>query len=73
MYTKLKEFGFDPFIISKIRKNNDIYFLKKMVKLKIINETFSELNENDYDYIMLNSGQSWTRSTISQVDKITFL
>ena len=73
MYTKLKEFGFDPFIISKIRKNNDIYFLKKMVKLKIINETFSELNENDYDYIMLNSDQSWTRSTLSQVDKIAFL
>ena len=60
IYKKLKELGFDPIIIgfSLIEK---IYFLKKHVKLKVIKKDFFEIDENDYDILMVNSDQTWNR------------
>ena len=55
---KLKELGFDPIIIGTSKIKN-IYFLKNHVKLKVINKNFNELNENDYDILMVNSDQTW--------------
>ena len=62
MFNLLKEYGFDPIILSKTRQNNNIYFLEKTVKLKVINNSFSELNEDDYDILMVNSDQTWSFS-----------
>ena len=59
MYTKLKEFGFYPKLIGTTHKAGNIYFLRKYVKLKEVNKTFSGLNENDYDILMVNSDQTW--------------
>lgn len=59
IYTKLKELGFEPIIIGYSYKTQNIYFLKKYVKLKEIKKTFLELREEDYDILMVNSDQTW--------------
>ena len=58
IYIKLKELNFDPVIIAPTICKN-IYFVKKQVKLLEINNTFEELNSKDYDYLMVNSDQTW--------------
>ena len=59
MYKILKQFGFNPTMISISNKKDNLYFIKKFVKLKEINLTFSELKEKDYDILMVNSDQTW--------------
>lgn len=59
MFVKLKELGYEPIIIGITNKNDNISFLRKYVKLKEINETFSELNRSEYDFLMVNSDQTW--------------
>ena len=59
MYKKLKEYNLNPVIISKTPQRCNIDFLNKTVKLKEIKNDFSELNENDYDIMMVNSDQVW--------------
>ena len=59
MYTFLKECGLEPIIIGITDKNQNIYFLKKYLKLIEINNSFSELKEKDYDILMVNSDQTW--------------
>jgi len=59
MFIKLKELGFEPTMIGMTSKNDNITFLRKHVKLKEINKTFSELNKSNYDFLMVNSDQTW--------------
>ena len=59
MFIKLKEYGFEPVIIGKTLQKDNIDFLKKYVVLKEINQTFLELNEKNYDIMMVNSDQTW--------------
>ena len=59
MFIKLKEYDFEPEIIGRTVQNDTINFLKKYVILKEINNTFLELNETDYDLMMVNSDQTW--------------
>lgn len=63
MSTKLREYGFDPIIISRLKNNNNKFdFLLRTVKLKIIKNSFSELKKEDYDILMVNSDLTWTFS-----------
>ena len=62
MSTKLKEYGFDPIIIARNKKNNRIDFLLKTVNLKIVKSSFHELKREDYDILMINSDLCWTYS-----------
>ena len=62
MSTKLKEYGFDPIIIARLKRNSRIDFLSKTVKLKIIKNNFNELKKEDYDILMINSDLCWTFS-----------
>ena len=73
MYTKLKEYGFDPIIISRIKRNNRIDFLSNRLKLKIIKYSFKELNKEDYDILMVNSDLTWTFSNRAYFYDIAFL
>lgn len=60
IFTKLKELGFDPIIISTTNKDKvDTEFLNKNIKYRLINNSFSELNEKDYDFLIVNSDQTW--------------
>ena len=60
IFTKLKELGFDPIIISTTNKDKvDTDFLKRNIKFILINNSFSELNQKDYDFLVVNSDQTW--------------
>ena len=56
----LSNFGFEPQIIGTNPKNFNISFLKKYVKVRTI-KNFSEINENDYDILIVNSDQTWRK------------
>ncbi len=62
MSTKLKEYGFYPIIIGRKKQFNRIDFLLGKVNLKIVKFSFSELNREDYDMLMINSDLCWTYS-----------
>lgn len=65
MFTKLEELGVNATLISPIDKVDELEvdssFLNKNVKchLLYVNHNFSEINENDFDYLMVNSDQTW--------------
>ena len=60
LFKKLKEFGLDPVIICQNKfKNVNISFINRTTILKHI-EYFTQLNESDYDYLIVNSDQTWT-------------
>ena len=67
----MKEFGFNPFIIGKRFKNNNITFIKNSVNLIIINQSFSEIRKDDYDILIVNSDQTWRK--LSDFYDIAFL
>ena len=69
--TKLKEYGFEPIIIALGKK--DIDFIKNYVELKIVNYTFKELKEKDYDFLMVSSDQTWTFSERRYFYDVAFL
>ena len=74
LFKKLKEFGFNPTMIAS--KNNvgiNIDFLNKTTNLIVLKKNFSELNESNYDYIMVNSDQTWTKADIRFFYDIAFL
>jgi len=60
LYKKIKELGFHPTIVASVSSPEvNIDFLKRTTNLKVINKAFSELNEKNYDYIVVNSDQTW--------------
>ena len=59
MYTFLKNIGFNPTLISLKSKAN-IYFLRKNLKIKEISNYFTDLNERDFDILIVNSDQCWS-------------
>ena len=60
LFTKIKEFGLKPLlIIPKLLHELNNSFLTKTTNFTLIKENFSELKENDYDYVILNSDQTW--------------
>ena len=61
IYIKLSEFGFEPFIIGKKQKNSNISFILNAVRVRLINKSFNEIKENDYDILVVNSDLTWTK------------
>ena len=62
IFVKLSELGFKPYIIGTLKNNDDdISFLKKNTNCIIINNSFNEIKKDDYDYLMVNSDQTWRR------------
>ena len=65
MYTKLTELGLNATIICPKHKIDklqvDSSFLYKTINthLLYVDDNFSELKENDFDYLMVNSDQTW--------------
>lgn len=59
MYTFLKRNGLNPTLISLKSKNNK-NFLKKNLKIKEIRNYYTDLNEKDFDILVVNSDQCWS-------------
>ena len=58
MYILLRNLGFEPTMIAP-SASYDLYFIKKYLNIREI-KNFSEINENDYDILMVNSDQTWS-------------
>ena len=50
-----------PYIIGTHWKNYNITFINQTTNLVIINNSFTELKEDDYDFLIVNSDQTWYR------------
>ena len=61
IFIKLTELGFDPYIIGRKAKNHNISFIKNVVNLRLI-KNFSEIKENEFDILMVNSDQTWRKA-----------
>ena len=59
IFIQLSQLGFEPYIIGKKGIGQDISLLQQTTKLRIINNSFSEIKENEYDILMVNSDQTW--------------
>ena len=62
IYMQLKELGVEPYIVGKHKVSQDIRFLNRTTHPRII-QNFNEIKENDYDILMVNSDQTWRKSS----------
>ena len=54
----LKKFGFNPTLISlKRKKKVNIHFLRRHLKIKEINNFYTDIKINDFDFLKVNSDQ----------------
>ena len=68
MFIKLKEFGFEPYIIGYLRPRNNISFLNKTINIRFIKKSFREIKRDDYDILMVNSDQVWRKTNLNYLD-----
>ena len=61
MYYKISELGYNPVMIGTKAYNNNISFIQNAIKIRIIQKNYSEIKENDYDILMVNSDQTWRK------------
>ena len=73
MSIKLKELGFTPYMVGTNYKQREIDFLKKYTNCRIIKTNFSEINQKEYDYLMVNSDQTWRKFSKIHFYDIGFL
>ena len=73
IYIKLIELGFKPYIIGKKYLNDNISFIQENTNLRLINNSFKEIKEDDYDILMVNSDQTWRKWSIKYFYDIAFL
>ena len=59
IFIKLSELGFIPFIIGTHWNKYNISFINETTNLVIIKKNFTEIKKEDYDYLMVNSDQTW--------------
>ena len=60
MYIKLSELGYDPYIVTTNQKKVNISFINRTTN-NIIVQNYSDIKENDYDILIVNSDQTWRR------------
>ena len=73
MHSKLKELGFVLYMIGTNYKQREINFLKIYTNCRIIKKNFSEIKQKEYDYLMVNSDQTWRKFSTKHFYDIGFL
>ena len=71
VFIKLSELGYSSYIVGKQYPNHNISFIQNVVNIRLI-DNFSQINEDDYDILMVNSDQTW-RKGIDNFYNIAFL
>ena len=61
MFIILSKLGFEPYIVGKRFRNHNISFIQNLIRIRIINKTFSEIKKDDYDILIVNSDQTWRK------------
>ena len=63
LFKKLDKYGFNATIISPrtIKEHGDLSFMERTIKSHFIevDDEFTELKERDFDYLIVNSDQTW--------------
>ena len=60
MHIKLKELGYDPYIVTTNHKNVNISFINHTTNIILI-KNYSQIKENDFDILLVNSDQTWRK------------
>lgn len=60
MYITLENFGFKPTLIA-LNTTINIYFLRKYLNIKEIRNYATDLKQNDFDILLVNSDQVWNQ------------
>ena len=61
IFIKLKELGYDPYIIGMSFSKDNIFFIQSHTQIRLIQKNFQEIKKNDYDILMVNSDQTWRK------------
>jgi hypothetical protein len=73
IYIKVGELGFDPYIVGQRYGKENISFILDNVQVRLINNSFKEIGEHDFDILMVNSDQTWRRHCDKFFYDIAFL
>ena len=60
MNVKLKELGYEPYIIATNEKNVNISFINRTTNMVLI-KNYSSISENEYNILLVNSDQTWRK------------
>ena len=60
IYIALSELGYRPYIVGIYDTKTNITFLENNVQMRII-KNFSDIKEQDYDILLVNSDQTWRK------------
>lgn len=61
MFIELSNLGYDPYIVGMKIPGHNISFIQNTTKLILINSSFSEIKQYDFDILMVNSDQTWRK------------
>ena len=61
IFIKLSELGYEPTIIGMKVFNQNISFIQNSIRIRTLNQSFTEIKQDDYDILMVNSDQTWRR------------
>lgn len=62
MSIKISQLGYIPYIIGTVwNRFNNIDFINQTTNLVIIEKNYSEIKQNDYDILIVNSDQTWVK------------
>jgi vacuolar-type H+-ATPase subunit F/Vma7 len=73
IFIEIKKLGYDPYIVGMRNKNVNISFIQNHVQLRLIKNSFQEINKKDYDILMVNSDQTWRKYNEKYFYDIAFL
>ena len=60
MYIKLKELGYEPYIVTTNVLNVNISFINRTTNIVLIHN-YSSIKETDYNILLVNSDQTWRK------------
>ena len=61
MFIELSNLGYDPYIVGMKIPGHNISFIQNTTKVILINSSFSEIKQHDFDILMVNSDQTWRK------------
>ena len=73
IFIEIKKLGYDPYIVGMRYHNDNISFIQNHVQIRLIKNSFQEINKKDYDILMVNSDQTWRKYNAKYFYDIAFL
>ena len=61
MFIELSNLGYDPYIVGMTLPGHNISFIQNTTKVILIKSSYSEIKQHDFDFLMVNSDQTWRK------------